>query len=350
MLGIDKRALQVSWTIFLFAFLLAVAFYIRETLVVFAVAVFFAYALSPIVTLVERFLPKRRALALGIVYILLLGAIVALGFTIIPRLASQATSLLTRLPALVMNGSWAKLPLPSWAYPVRDQIMDTLRTEAAGLEQHVVPFIQAAGSQILSGVSYLIPMILVPILAFFFLKDARSFKVSLIALAHGQAQATLTAIVDDVHNVLQSYMNALVILAAASFLAWLIFLSILGEHYALLLAGLAGVMEFIPVIGPASALVVIIVVVSSASGASGLLWIIGFWVLYRIFQDYVLNPFLMSSGVEIHPILVLFGVLAGENLAGIPGMFFSVPLMAILKVILSNLSRAATERELTLVD
>ena len=72
-------------------------------------------------------------------------------------------------------------------------------------------------------------------------------------------------------------------------------------------------------------------------------------MLYRVFQDYVLNPFLMSSGVEIHPILVLFGVLAGEKLGGIPGMFFSVPIMAILKVVLSNLSRAYTERELSVV-
>jgi predicted PurR-regulated permease PerM len=91
-------------------------------------------------------------------------------------------------------------------------------------------------------------------------------------------------------------------------------------------------------------------VVSSATGAGGLVWIIVFWVLYRVFQDYVLNPFLMSSGVEIHPILVLFGVLAGDKLGGIPGMFFSVPILAILKVVLTNLSRAATERELSVAD
>ena len=58
----------------------------------------------------------------------------------------------------------------------------------------------------------------------------------------------------------------------------------------------------------------------------------------------------MSAGVEIHPILVLFGVLAGDKLGGIPGMFFSVPVIAILKVILTNLSRASTERELSMVD
>jgi predicted PurR-regulated permease PerM len=62
-------------------------------------------------------------------------------------------------------------------------------------------------------------------------------------------------------------------------------------------------------------------------------------VVYRIFQDYVLNPYLMSAGVEIHPLLVLFGVLAGEEIAGVPGMFFSVPLIAALRVILVRLSK-----------
>jgi len=114
----------------------------------------------------------------------------------------------------------------------------------------------------------------------------------------------------------------------------------------LLLSGLAGVLEFVPVIGPAAALVIILVV-SSATGAGGAVWIIVFWVANRVFQDYVLNPFLMSSGVEIHPILVLFGVLAGEQLGGIPGMFYSVPVLAILKVVLSNLSQSVPERETT---
>jgi predicted PurR-regulated permease PerM len=219
---------------------------------------------------------------------------------------------------------------------------------ASGLKNDAVPFIQEAGSQILSGVSSLLPVILVPILAFFFLKDAREIDW-MLNLTHGSSRTTLEAILDDVHSMLQSYMKALVILAAASFVAWMVFLNILGEPYALLLAGLAGLLEFIPVIGPAAALVIILVV-SSATGVGGLLWVLGFWVLYRVFQDYVLNPFLMSAGVEIHPILVLFGVLAGDRLGGIPGMFFSVPVLAICKVVLTNISRASTERELSAAD
>jgi predicted PurR-regulated permease PerM len=58
----------------------------------------------------------------------------------------------------------------------------------------------------------------------------------------------------------------------------------------------------------------------------------------------------MSSGVELHPLLVLFGVLAGEKIGGIPGMFFSVPALALLKVTYVHLRRSArSERVASLV-
>ncbi len=73
------------------------------------------------------------------------------------------------------------------------------------------------------------------------------------------------------------------------------------------------------------------------SGYSHIIGLIVFLGLYRLFQDYVLSPYLMSAGVAIPPLLVLFGVLAGEQLAGIPGMFFSVPVIAALRMVLTRL-------------
>ena len=56
-------------------------------------------------------------------------------------------------------------------------------------------------------------------------------------------------------------------------------------------------------------------------------------IVYRIFQDYVLQPYLMSSGVALHPLLVIFGVLAGEQVGGVAGMFLSIPALATLRVV-----------------
>jgi predicted PurR-regulated permease PerM len=339
MLAIDQRTLRVVWTVFLFSLLLLLVYQIRETLLVFACAIFFAYMLSPVVGLIERFMPKRRALALGIVYILLVGALVGLGFALIPRVAAEATSLLTRLPGLLTSGNLAKFPLPGWAEGYRTEVMEALTRQAAGLQASVVPFIQQAGTQILSGVGSILPAILVPILSFFFLKDAREIRDALLDTLDRPHRNTAESILNDVHDVLKNYIRALIILAVASFITWAVFLTLMGEQYELLLAGVAGILEFIPVIGPAVTLAIMLVVTGIA-GTGGLLWIVIFWALYRVFQDYVLNPYLMSSGVELHPILVLFGVLAGEKVGGVAGMFFSVPLLAILRVALKHLQHA----------
>jgi predicted PurR-regulated permease PerM len=134
------------------------------------------------------------------------------------------------------------------------------------------------------------------------------------------------------------YIRALALLAMATFVAYSVLFTITGVPYAFLLAGVAGVLEFIPVVGPLSA-AILTLLVAGLSGYSQLLWIVAILVVYRLFQDYVLSPYLMGSGVEIHPLLVLFGVLAGEQVAGVPGMFFSVPVIAALRIVIVRMRR-----------
>jgi predicted PurR-regulated permease PerM len=347
MLEIDDRALRVVWTVFLFGLFLALLYFIRDTILLFAGAIFFAYMLSPLVGLVERFMPRRRNLALALVYIVLIGILIGVGFQVVPRIGEQATSLATRVPSVVKSAKSTNFPLPAWLEPIRVQVTDTLGREITHLESSVVPFIQQTGTRLLSGLGYLLPIILVPILAFFFLKDGEDIRIHLIGAVDAEHDQTIIELIlDDVHIVLKSYIRALVLLALASFVSWLIFLSLMRYPYELLLAGVAGVLEFIPVFGPAGALVIMLIV-CAVTGSGGFLWIIVFWGCYRVFQDYVLNPYLMSSRVELHPLLVLFGVLAGNTIGGVPGMFFSIPVIAILKVIYSRLRIAYGREQLT---
>lgn len=346
MFGLDNRALRAVWTIFLFGLLLAVIYYIRGTILLFAGAIFFAYMLSPVVTVVERFFGgRRRNLALAIVYILLIGLMVAIGFKLVPTIAEEATSLAKHLPGLITGGSLAKLPLPAFLEPVREKIIAILSAEAVHLQASVVPFLQEAGPRILSGLGAAVPVILVPILAFFFLKDARRIRKAVLDTIDGRRdRRLLNLILDDVHALLRNYIRALVLLAIASFVAWIVFLGAMGYSYEFLLAGVAGVCEFIPVIGPAAA-GVIILIVCGVSGSGSLLGIAIFWTCFRVFQDYVLNPYLMSSGVEVHPLLVLFAVLAGDAIGGIPGMFFAIPIIAIVRVVLQRVREEQESKE-----
>jgi predicted PurR-regulated permease PerM len=73
------------------------------------------------------------------------------------------------------------------------------------------------------------------------------------------------------------------------------------------------------------------------SGYTHWLLLLMFLVVYRVAQDYILQPLLLSSGMRIHPLLIIFGVLAGGELGGIPGIFFSIPLIATLRVIFLRL-------------
>jgi predicted PurR-regulated permease PerM len=341
-LGIDVKAARVAWTVFLLALVVAAAYAIRETIGVLLIALLFAYLLMPLVGLVERVTPPQVSprIALGIVYLALIGVMVSLALTLGSKLAQEANSLANQLPALIKNPEWMqRVPLPTWLEPARDEIIYRLQ-EQLGSNGEVLPFIKGVSGHILSGAKYAFYLVLTPILAFFFLKDGRAMRDDLVtALVSETRRPVVENILEDINVLLGEYIRALVLLSVASFAASGLFLSLTGAPYAVLLAGVAGLGEFIPVIGPVAA-GVIVIVVSGLSGYSHVLLYILFWGIFRLAQDYVLSPYLMSKGVQLSPMLVLFGVLAGEQIAGIMGIFLSVPILAVLRVMFIRLRRA----------
>ena len=343
MLGIDPKAARAAWTVFLLALLVAAAYAIRQTLAVFVIALLFAYLLIPLVGFVERVTPRQVSprIALAIVYLALVGGIVALALTLGSQLAEEANSLAQRLPDLVKNPGWMqKIPLPSWLEPARAAMIEKVEDELSSGGAQLLPYIKGLSGQLVSGAKYALYLVLIPILAFFFLKDGAGIRDDLVsALVQERRRPVVDNILEDINLLLGEYIRALVLLSVSSFAANGLFLASSGAPYAVLLAGLAGLGEFIPVVGPVAA-GVIIVLVSGLSGYTHVLLYVLFWALYRLAQDYVLSPYLMSKGVQLNPMLVLFGVLAGDQVAGVLGMFLSVPLLAILRVLFVRLRRA----------
>jgi predicted PurR-regulated permease PerM len=343
MLGIDPRAARAAWTVFLLALLIAASYAIRETLVVFVIALLFGYLLMPLVDLVARFTPRKItfSFALAIVYLLLVGAILGFAITVGSRLVDEANNLATRLPALLNNRQWIEqLPLPDFLEPVRARIVVALQDELNSGGKDVLPYVKSLGGQLLSGAKYVVYLVLVPILAFFFLKDGRGIQREFVnGLIEENRRPVVEDILRDIDRLLGEYIRALVLLAIASFVTNILFLAITGAPYIVLLSVLSGLGEFLPVVGPAGA-GLIVLVVTGLAGYSHMLLYVGFWILFRMFQDYVLSPYLMGKGVKLNPILVLFGVLAGEQIAGVLGMFLSVPVIATLRVLFVRLRRA----------
>jgi len=102
--------------------------------------------------------------------------------------------------------------------------------------------------------------------------------------------------------------------------------------YPLVLGTAGGVMEFIPVVGPLVAgLVILSVAVLMNYPYWGLLLL--FLVVWRVVQDYVISPRVMGKSMELHPLAAIFGVMAGGEIAGVLGVYLSIPVMAGLRIV-----------------
>jgi predicted PurR-regulated permease PerM len=334
MLGIDQRALKSVWTVFLFALAVFVVYEIRGALVTFTLAMFLALLLSPVVTFVDHFTSVRvpRTVALAVVYIALVTVFISALLAIASGVAEDARSLAGRLPTAMDNDPLTRLPLPSWLEPLRDQMGGWLHDRADELGRNALALAGKAAQELASGLGALVSAILVPILAFFFIMEGKGLRDGVIQSFPKGRQILVHEILHDLHRLLSQYLRALVVLSVVTFVFYSGFLALTGSHYSLLLGGIAGLLEFIPAVGPLMATVAI-VMVSSFSGYTPWVLLFGFLAVYRLALDYILQPLLLSSGMRIHPLLIIFGVLAGGELGGILGIFFSVPLIAAVRMV-----------------
>ena len=334
MLGLDPKAARATWTVAAIIAFLWLLYTAREAILVFIIATLLAYMIAPAVDFVNRHTGWRLPLwaSMAIVYVLLLTAVVSGALTLGGRIVEEAGSLAVRIPQLLSDKS-TTIPLPGWLEIYRPQIEDLARTQLGSLADYVLPVLQTAGKSLLAGLAHLLYIILVPILSFFFLLEAKQIRASLLEMFHDTHQRRLLQkFMEEVHKLLGLYIRALFGLATAAFVFYALFFEIADVPYALLLALIAGVLEFIPVAGPLLGAITA-TVVATVSGYTHWGAMVIFFVVYRMFQDYVIQPYLMSSGVEVHPVAVLFGVLAGEQIAGVPGMLLSVPIMAIVRIL-----------------
>ena len=333
MLGIDPKAARYAWTAALVVLALLIIYLIRETLIVFVIALLLAYLLYPLMDLIDRRLPsKTRTPALAITFILTIGFIALFGLFIGSVVTTQATNLATEAPVFLERLSQAPPP------PAQ-QGVTSLASRAKGvleaqIRQHygeIVSSIPRLTLRILSASRNLIYIIIIPILSFFILKDGRSIRDSFLDLfGSGRAEARET--LDSVHTLLLQYMRALLFLCCATFISLSIVLSAMDVPYAMLLAAIAFPLEFIPLVGPLAA-AAIIIVVSIVTGYAHVWWVFAYLGIYRMFQDYYLSPHLMSQGVQLHPLMIIFGVFAGGEIGGAAGIFLSVPVLALIRLL-----------------
>jgi predicted PurR-regulated permease PerM len=338
---LDPRTARIAWTILVFVGTLGLAYAVRSMLLLVALSFFFAYLLFPLVRLTQRWVVSSRALAIAVVYLVVLAALAGAGAVVGPRLTTEIQSLAEKLPEMskrfesgAMLGGL--LQRRGWEW---EQIGEIKRLVQAHTGE-IIGYAQKATAALLRWLAGAWVIVLIPVFAFFILKDVERFTAAIISRVDPQDQPRMWAgIAEDLHVLLGEYVRALVTLSLITFVVWSAVFLAAGVPYALVLAAIGGALEFIPVIGPLTSGVVVIGV-SLFAGYSHP-WLLALFVLvWRGIQDYGTSPFIMGRGIEIHPALVIFGVLAGGEIAGVAGMFLSVPVIAAIRIVWRRVQRS----------
>jgi predicted PurR-regulated permease PerM len=337
---LDSRTSRVLFTAFLFAVGLGFLYAARRTLILFLFAIFFAYLINPAVERLEKVV-RSRVWAIAIIYFLLIVALAVFGFLVGPRIARQSARLGASLPGLVEQASSGQLSgqIDKIAERIGSQhglsdvtqkqiqgFLLSRREQLAGMAQHV-------GVRAAEAVQQVWVLFLVPILAIFFLRDGGSFHEVLIALVHARSQREfLQDVLQDLNQMLAQFIRAQLTLAALSFLAYSAVLGAMRVPYALMLGTAGGALEFVPLAGPLLAgMAMMVVAVLSGYAHWGLLLV--FLSVWRLVLDYAISPRVMGAKVELHPLAALFGILAGGEIAGVLGVYLSIPVMASLRIV-----------------
>jgi predicted PurR-regulated permease PerM len=329
---IDLKTVRVVITVLLFALALGFLYVARQTLIAFLFAIFFAYLIDPAVSRLEGW-TRRRGLAIAIIYVILIALVSTFFFLVGPHVARQAQRLGESLPTLLEKVGSGQIAEQlgyehGWSGATIQQLKGLLsahRTDLLNLAQRAGVRVAAVAQQ-----SWL--LIVVPILAAFFLKDGRAFGAVLLTFVHTRPQRELMqGVLDDLNQMLAQFIRAQLSLAGLSLLVYSAFMGIMQVPYALVLGTAGGIMEFIPVVGPLFA-ALLILGVALLSSYSHWITLLLFLAVWRLVQDYVITPRIMGQSVELHPLASIFGVLAGGEIAGVLGIYLSIPVMASLRI------------------
>ena len=331
---LDKKTAQALFTTLVFVLVLLFAYAAWRVLIAFLFAIFFAYLLEAPVGRLQRLLRGSRNAAITVVYMIFVASLVLVMVLAAPPVIQEAQSLLQKSPQLAEQISGGQITRQvatqhGWSEETQERIQSFLMNHRG----EIVSFIQNLvfrAARTLQGMWWLL---LVPILAIFFLKDGRKFGDTVInSVEDPHNRQIVSATLEQMNSMLGDFLRAQLLLSALAMVVITIVLSAARVPYAVAVGPAAGALEFIPVIGPFLG-IVLVLGVAFLTGYHHLFWILVFLLLWRGMQDYVNSPRILGDKLKLHPLAVLFGVLAGGEVAGVIGVFLSIPALATLRIL-----------------
>jgi predicted PurR-regulated permease PerM len=338
----NRVVLRITVLLLLVIAVLWILSKITGIILLLVLSIFFAYLVSPLVEFLRRprtigkqtlEIPKVAAIALA--YVIILAGIVFVILYILPSLSNQFPEFATqakehwatlgkKVPQLIEYTRLRRMPPP---------VVEAVNNASLKVVEKVSATVTEFATAALGYVVYIPWLILIPILAFFLLKDAEGFRRSaLLMLPRGRWRWRGDEFFQDINSTLAAYIRAQLTACLLVGVACFVGFTVLGLPGSLVMGVLAGFFEFVPLVGPVTIAILAALLAMFHAGPFNAFLVLLFLGVLRIVQDYAIYPRLIGQGIHLHPLAVIFAILAGEKLAGVAGIFLAIPVVAILTV------------------
>jgi predicted PurR-regulated permease PerM len=332
----DRRTVNVLLTIVLFAAVFAILYTARVVLLLFFFAILFAYVLEPVVRFQQRhsflFKHPRRA-AVVEAYLASLILIVLFAHAIAPGLIRRTSQAMDEVPVFLDGLSSGQTAAAlgdkyGWSEPQKARLKAFLARH-----RETIQSLAGAGDRYASEAARVIAwLVVIPVLAVFFLLDGPHIAAALIQIASvGGKYPDVQEIAEEMNVIVKSYIRGKMTLCGLSLIFYSTAMLLLRFPHPIAIGFAGGLLEFVPVVGwMVSAAAILMVGVLSHSHWIWMAVLLGAW---RLTQDYVITPRVMGHELEIHPLMVIFALMVGWEIGGLVGIYLLVPVIAATRVI-----------------
>lgn len=333
---------QTRFWVIMGALFIGLLYLMAPVLTPFLFAALLAYLGDPLIDRLEaRKIPRSWAVAL-VFGIILFGLLLLLLF-LIPLLNHQFKGLIQRLPDHIDGFQTHVLPWLQTHFGVEPESLSlrSLQTKLVAFAQDIG---DVAGSLLESFrasstalVTWLANLILVPVVTFYLLRDWDLLVTKVRELLPRRIEPVISHLARESDEVIGAFLRGQIIVMAALGVLYSVGLAVIGLEFSLLIGMLAGLVSFVPYLG----LITGIVVASLAAlmqfhSVLSLIPVMIVFGLGQLISDFFLTPKLVGDRIGLHPVAVLFAVLAGGHLFGFFGILLALPVAAVIAVLLRH--------------
>jgi predicted PurR-regulated permease PerM len=331
---IDSGKVQHGWWLAVAAIACALIYFLSPILAPFLAAAVLAYIVNPLVARMSRRLPRTLAASIGLA--LIAGVILVLLLVLMPLVSKQIKTIATQFPQFI---DWIKLnlgPLMQQHFGVE---LDTAlvkewlaqhATEVQGFAVQLLPTLKSGGLALLGLVGNLV---LTPLVLFYFMRDWDAMIARAAELIPRHWNLTIGSLLKEIDAVLGEFLRGQLLVMLLMAIFYTVALWFVGLDYALSVGLLAGCLTFVPYLGVISgALLATLTGVLQFGDLTHLVWIWVVFVIGNVLEGSVFVPWLVGDRIGLHPVAVIFALLAFGQLFGFTGILMALPASAALLV------------------